>query len=258
MDLVTHDYLLRDTSIAATAAKRATDRAAKNRVNNSMPDNKGVGWRKKMNSKPKEPRPGDAAVTDDSSERRRHHGWRKTVQVSLPATPVSGQPSDEIENAQCERTEPSTPRGDSKPKLIRYTSLFSSFRDTKEAKGPNFAKPWDVAVLPIEPYVDPKVAIQSVRSHMLSFSMVPIPLGHNSSLFRVFEDYHKVRDEKDHLDTMLQETHQNLQSSGEQWTKDERRYEEEIRRLELLIARGATGVAGQVCMFSKETATDCR
>jgi hypothetical protein len=257
MDLVTHDYLHRDSSVAATAAKRATHSAAKKHTNNSMPENKAVGWRMKINSKPKEPRPVDAAGIDDSSERRRHHGWRKTIQTSRPATPVSGQPSDETENAQGERTEPSTTQRDSKPKLMRYTSLFSSFKDTRESKGPNFAEPWNVAVLPIEPYMDPKVAIQSVRSHMLTFSMVPIPLEHNSSILRVFEDYHKVRDQKDDLDKMLQKTRHSLQSSGEQWIKDEQRYGEEIRRLELLIARGATGVAGLVCASSQESSTDC-
>jgi hypothetical protein len=256
MDLVTHDYLLRDTSVAATAARRTADRAAKKRANEQMPDNKGVGWRKKINSKPKELRPLEAVGTDDSSERQRHHGWRKTIQASRPATPVSGQPTDDIEDTQGERVEPSTPRRDSKPKLTRYTSLFSSFKDTKDSKGPNFAEPWDLAIAPLPAYVDPKVAIQSVRTHMLSFSMVPIPLEHNSNLFRVFEDYHKMRDKNDHLDTMLQDTRQTLQYSGEQWAKEERRYEEEIRRLELLIARGTTGVAGLIYASAQDSSTD--
>jgi hypothetical protein len=256
MDVVTHDYLLRETS----GAKHTGERAAKRRANNTMPDNKAVGWRKKIHSKPRElPQPKTGA--EDPSDRRRHHGWRKTIQGSRPVTPVSGPPAtstvNEIEDAQSERVEPSTPRRDSKPKLIRYTSLFSSFKDaSKETKGPNLDEPWGDSTTPFRTYLDPIIAIQSIRSHMLGFSMTPIPLEHNSNLFHIFEDYHKLRDENDRLDTMLREMRHNSNHYKDQWSKEERRYGEEIRRLELLIAHGATGVAGHVFALPREPSTD--
>lgn len=213
-----------------------------------MPDNKGVGWRKKK-SKPKELQPLKLGLdhlvsVDDAADRRRHHGWRKTIQGSRPATPAPpATPTvEEAEDAPSERTERSTPRRDSKPKLIRYTSLFTSFGSTP--KGPEFSEPWGEEPLPFEPYTDPKFAIASIRAHMASFSMKPIPLEHNNSLFRIFEDYHKRRDEIDHLQVALEELSERHLQSETSWAAYERQYADEIRRLELLIAQGVTGVAG--------------
>ncbi|KAH4221060.1 hypothetical protein HBI17_125340 [Parastagonospora nodorum] len=214
-----------------------------------MPDNKGVGWRKK--SKPKELQPLKLGLdhlvgADDASDRRRHHGWRKTIQGSRPATPATAPPVtptvEETEDALSERTEPTTPRRDSKPKLVRYTSLFSSFASTP--KGPEFSEPWGEEPLLFEPYADPKLAIASIRAHMASFSMKPIPPEHNNNLFRIFEDYHKRRDEIDRLQIALKELSERQLQYETGWADYERQYAEEIRRLELLIAQGVTGVAG--------------
>jgi hypothetical protein len=249
MEMMTYDFLLNPDD-PQKAAKQAALRVAKKRANDSMPDNKAVGWRKKIHNKPKELQPHklgveNAAIADDSSDRRRH-GWRKTIQVSRPATPASNPPAsptvDEAEDAHIERSEPSTPRRDSKPKLIRYTSLFTSFTTTTKESGSS--APWGEEPPVFEPYVDPKVAITSIRAHMANQRMKPITLEHNSNLFRIFEDYHKRRDEIDLLSTELEDIRKKLEDSEGQWTKDERQYAEEIRRLELLIAQGATGMAG--------------
>jgi hypothetical protein len=271
MDIITHDYLLRSPAVAETAAKRAAERATRKRANDNMPDNKGVGWRKKIHYKPKELQPfklgvDDTAATEDPSDRRRHHGWRKTIQGSRPATPVSGPPAtpiiDEIEDGQGEFTQPSTRCRDSKPKLTRYTSLFSGFNALKDTtKVLDFAEPWSDETPPFESYVDPKFAIQSIRSHMVTFSRNPVPLEYNNSLFCIFENYDKLRNQNDRLDTVLQETRQNFEYAEDQWAKEELRYEEEIRRLELLIAQGAMGVAGYVfshhsSMSSTDEATE--
>jgi hypothetical protein len=222
--------------------------ATKKRTSDSMPDNKAVGWRKKIHNKPKDLQPhklGDAVIADDASDRRRH-GWRKTISGSRPATPASNPPAtptvDEVESAHVERSEPPTPRRDSKPKLIRYTSLFTSFTTTPKEVG--FSAPWGEESPVFEHHVDPKIAIVSIRAHMTNQSMKPIPLEHNSNLFRIFEDYHKQRDQVDLLNTELEEIRKRLAESEGQRVKDERQYGDEVRRLELLIAQGATGVAG--------------
>jgi hypothetical protein len=253
LEMMTYEFLLAPPD-ARKAAKQASLRSEKIQAYDIMPDNKGVGWRKKIQSKPKELQPlklgtDNPVGADDSSDRRRHHGWRKTIQGSRPATPATGLPTtptvDETEAAHVERAEPCTLHQDSKPKLIRYTSLFSGFNNTP--KGPEFSQPWGEEALSFEPYVDPKVAISSIRAHMASFSMKPIPLEHNNNLFCIFEDYHKRRYENERLDVALHETREKLGRAEDQWAKDERQYAEEIRRLELLIAQGATGVAGHGC-----------
>jgi hypothetical protein len=244
MELMTHKLLLAPSTTDKTA-NQAVQRTSEQQARNAMSENKATGWRKKIHTKPPPLKLGvdGAAGADDSNDRRRHHAWRKTIQVSRPGTPISGPPAtDEAEDTQGERAPSSTPRRDTKPKLNRYTSLFSGFKDAP--KGPNFNEPWSDEQPIYEPYVDPQLAIQSIRSHMINFSMKPIPLEHNNHLFCIFEAYHKLRDEKERLDVALQETQQNLQRAEHQWTNEHTLYAEEIRRLELLIAQGTTGVAG--------------
>lgn len=96
----------------------------------------------------------------------------------------------------------------------------------------------------IEPPVDPLVAVQEIRSHIGKQSWVPIPVEHNNGLLRIFEDYRKVRDTKEQLDTLIKEVLGSWQTAQEEWTETEFRYQQEIRRLELLIAKGSTGMAG--------------
>lgn len=213
-----------------------------------MPDNKTASWRKKISSKPKDlqlPKPSLDDATN--AESGRHRGWRKTMQASRPATPTPATPAtptfDDTE-IQSERQVCSTPRPDSKPKLTRYTSLFSGFKDTTKAF--EFDTPWDDTQPSYEPYVDPKVAIQSIRSHMVHFSMNPIPLEYSNNLFCIFEHYHKLCEENLHLEMDLKRTRQNFEHAEQTWAQEEQKYADEIRRLELLMSRGTSGVAGFV------------
>jgi hypothetical protein len=211
-----------------------------------MPDNK--GWRKR---KPPKELPSldvggeEIATPEEPNERRRHHGWRKTRTASRPHTPVSATSATptikDADDVVSERSEP-TPRRDSKPKLARYTSLFSSFKEA--IKGPEFAEPWSEEAPSFEPYVDPLNALQSVRSHMISTSSRPIPTEYNNGLFRIFDDYRRVREEKQRLDILMQEITRDWNKAEERWSESELRYETEIRRLDLLIAKGTSGMAG--------------
>lgn len=217
-----------------------------------MPDK---GWRKKIHGRPARDLPplkttlsGVATAEDQLGDRRRPIGWRKTIHSSRPQTPSSISPLtpliDDADDARSEHFEPQTPRCNSKPRLARYTSLFNSFKET--SKGPDFAEPWsEDTPLPLQSYVDPLHALQSVHSHMIKFS-TPIPLEHNSGLFRVFEDYRKVREEKERVETLLQDTLTSWEMAEKDWTDAELCYKSEIRRLELLIAKGTSGMTGLV------------
>jgi hypothetical protein len=74
----------------------------------------------------------------------------------------------------------------------------------------------------------------------------PIPIEHNSGLFRVFEDYRKVRENKERLESLLQDTFRDWRIAENHWSAAEGKYDAEIRRLELLIARGTSGMTGSV------------
>jgi hypothetical protein len=213
-----------------------------------MPDNKAASWRKKITSKPKDLQLPKTSLDDTTNaDSGRHRGWRKTMQASRPGTPSPSTPVtptvDEIETYNERQTCPS-PRRDSKPKLTRYTSLFSGFKDT--SKGFDFDTPWDDNQPSYEPYMDPKVAIQSIRSHMVHFSMKPIPVEHSNNLFCIFEHYHKLCEENEHLDVDLKRTRQEFKHAEHTWTREEQKHADEIHRLELLISKGTSGVAGCV------------
>ena len=226
-----------------------------------MPDNK--GWRKKIHSK----QPKDLALltiasddTEEASERRRPHGWRKAIHGSRPGTPSGGALTtsmlEDAEDARSDRSDVSTPRQNSRPKLARYTLLFSSFKEPY--KGPEFAEPWKKdAPPPFELYVDPLDVLQSIRSHMNNSRSQPIPLQYNNGLFRIFEDYQKVRQENERLEVLLQDTIRDWRRAEAQWSDFELCYKAEIRRLDLLIAKGTSGISGFVGRVScRECSTD--
>ncbi|EMD96836.1 hypothetical protein COCHEDRAFT_1199676 [Bipolaris maydis C5] len=219
-----------------------------------MPD--GRGWRLGHSKHPKkQPKisslrsDGERSIaTEDQGDRSRQPSWLKTLHSSRPQTPVSTLTAvpavEDIEDGRGERLEMPVLYRDSKPKLSRYTSLFSSFKDT--TKTPEFSEPWgEESPRPFEAYVDPLLVTQSVRLHITRASS-PIPTEHHSGLLRVFEDYRKARDQKGRLEILLEETLRDWSQAQASWSYLEDGYHAEIRRLELLIARGTSGMTGLV------------
>lgn len=188
-------------------------------------------------------------ITSGLSDRRRH-GWRKTIAASRPLTPLAPTPSTptpgETEDTKSERSEASTSRQDSEPKLTRYTSMFTAHK--QEPTSSIFSEPWSVDSLP-DPgdpwsFVDPIVIMESIHSHMCKNYMVPIPLQYTSGLFQIFDDYRKLRSHKELLETSEREAIQHSRKITAQWIESEELYKSEIRRLELHIACGTSGMVG--------------
>ncbi|KAJ4984922.1 hypothetical protein SVAN01_09616 [Stagonosporopsis vannaccii] len=223
-----------------------------------MVDNK--GWRKKRGDKPNElpllktgfedaAAAPSTAVAPEPSDRRRHV-WRKTMATSRPLTPLTPVPAtpmpEEVVDTKGERSEASSPRRDSKPKITRYTSLFTSHKE--ESTSSIFSEQWSVDTLSDQndpwSFVDPIFIMESIHSHMCKHYMVPIPLQYNSGLFQIFDDYRKLRADKEFQEHREREVLQHSRKITAQLFKSENLYQSEIRRLELLIARGTSGMAG--------------
>jgi hypothetical protein len=232
-----------------------------------MPDN--AGWRKKIHGKSRETKddkehreakesneltlnktiPEGATAGDDCLERRRH-GWRKTIHGSRPETPVAITPLlDDADDCPSERSESLMPTRDPKPKLIRYTSLFSGFKDAAKkpdsSKEPNFTEPWgEDSPFTFDGYGDPLVMIDSIRSHMSASSRQTIPWEHHNTLFCIFDEYRKTRESKGRLEVQVEHQARELQENQESWDDERCRYESEIHRLEVIIAKSTNGVEG--------------
>lgn len=217
-----------------------------------------LGWSSKFpggKKKPKTLSP-PQTVDDDNAESSRHRhrpqpldkdklSARQAIHGSRPGTPASGlaPPPNEYEIEDDLGSEVSSRRkSGTKPKLHRYWSNLTGGPQKEE----NFflSEPWSEDFpLTFEPVVDPLVVVQSVRSHLSRISAEPIPVAQGSGILRVFEDYRKVREEKEKLDGLIKDTLDDYQTAEEFWNRTEERYQEEIRRLELIIARGASGMS---------------
>lgn len=225
-----------------------------------MADNK--SWRKKIGGKTKETTHskfdlddnGSVPPTDTAIELidRRRHGWRKTIAINRPTTPMVPAPhppaTEDVEDTRSVVSETSTPRRESKPKLVRYASMFTTHKG--EPADPIFSEPWNIdEVLNQEDpwsFVDPIVIMESIHSHMCRNYMVPIPLQYTSGLFQLFDDYRKLRSQKDVLEAREREAGEYARRAKAQMLETKALYESEIRRLELLIARGKMGMTGSV------------
>ncbi|KAF2743672.1 hypothetical protein M011DRAFT_461511 [Sporormia fimetaria CBS 119925] len=224
------------------------------------------GWRKRLQEKrPKpasQPKGGSLSAATDSSSSTAlldrvlpsnpdKPSWRKTYHGSRPETPLatSATPTllDDAEDSRSEAGSDATTgrgRSNTKPKLSRYLSDYLSLTTPKSPDFP-FSEPWNEdQPYEIEPPVDPLVAVQQIRSHIGEKSREPIPLEFNSAILCVFEDYRKVREEKERLDALMQQSLDGYKADLEVWEEREGRYKDEIRRLELFIAHGTSGMAG--------------
>ncbi|KAF2685529.1 hypothetical protein K458DRAFT_449307 [Lentithecium fluviatile CBS 122367] len=200
-----------------------------------MPD-KSIGWRKKIHSKPKD------LKIDFKTDTKAN-----TTTASRPETPVrvaTPVPPIDVDDTKSEISESGTPRRPAK--LARLVSGYRTLKGAPEEF--DFAEPWseDTPPIPTTP-VDPVVALQSIYSHMNTLPTRPIPVDYYSGLYRIFEDYRKVRHEKQRLEELLHESFEGYRRIEEALVKMETQYQAEIRRLELLIVRdGTTGLAGLI------------
>lgn len=78
---------------------------------------------------------------------------------------------------------------------------------------------------------------------MINSPSSAISLQHFSGLFRVFEEYQKVLEEKKAMEVLLKDLWQDWITAEEQWARSELCYEAEICRLDLLIAKGVGGMS---------------
>ncbi|KAF2444230.1 hypothetical protein P171DRAFT_28826 [Karstenula rhodostoma CBS 690.94] len=219
------------------------------------------GWRKRIHSRPGATKlnPEDRALPETDTDSLRpsseRSNWRSTFH-SRPGTP-SRAPTPTIfqfdtDGVRREITlDVPSPRKATKPKLARYLTGYLAIKDP--SKEPEFGEPWSEMLPCSREYVDPMVSLQSVFSHMTTNPSCPIPLHYNNGIFRVFEDYRKIREEKERLDNLLHETFEGYRAAERFYDKAEAEYQAEIRRLELLIARGTSGMDGMIKARSDST-----
>jgi len=97
---------------------------------------------------------------------------------------------------------------------------------------------------------NPERAIDALYDRLLTEPFKPLPLPLNGAVLRVVEAYRGLETERLHLRSKLAEELEHLHETTEafreaqgKWHGAERDYKAEIKRLELLVAKGKHGVA---------------
>jgi hypothetical protein len=134
--------------------------------------------------------------------------------------------------------------GSTKPKLSKYWSNLKG-GPQKEKEQIFSSEPWsEENPYIVEPFVNPLTVIQSVSSLLSKIPPAPIPVQHGSGILRVFEEYRRVREEKERSESLFKDLLYDYRNAEDRWYGQEEQYLEEIRRLELIIARGESGMSG--------------
>lgn len=176
--------------------------------------------------------------------------WRRMIQPTRTRTPA-------IEHEEAEAfLSPTTPRKGLKPK---FSSYFTQHANTagpskKESSPPrNDADDAEWPSWPTEdPYPSPDadVLIDSVMCRILGSPYEGLNPRFNGVLLQIFEGFRGLADEKQRLLTKSDQDNDRLsamekamQKSARQWNHEQQGYKAEIKRLELLLAKGKRGLA---------------
>lgn len=179
-----------------------------------------------------------------------HHGRPVSPKKeAVPASPfLEGLPTDRLTPDTPTLRAPSTPapRRGSNTSFAKYLAAYLSLKDSKDKdKGIKFDTPWDdIPPLSSVPVVDPLVTAQGLYAYMQVNPPRPIPINYYCGLFQMFDSYRNLREENEKIKDLLENSlgaYDNLQES---WKETEDKYQTEIRRLELVIARGTSGIDG--------------
>ncbi|KAK5690410.1 hypothetical protein LTR97_012278 [Elasticomyces elasticus] len=175
--------------------------------------------------------------------------WRRMIQPGRTRTPAVEAADDSDGMAS-----PTTPRRGLKPKFSAYfnngytVKTEPSFLSLNEDPFSPQLPAW-----PEEqpyPHPDAERLIDSIMCRLMSDPYGSLDSRFNGMLLHIFESYRSVLDGKQQLQEQLtQELHgkralvHKLQQAQKQWSDERQEYRDEIKRLELLLAKGKRGLA---------------
>ncbi|OCL06130.1 hypothetical protein AOQ84DRAFT_248761, partial [Glonium stellatum] len=168
------------------------------------------------------------------------HTWRKRIQPARSKTPIV-EDSEDRHSEHGSTSEVTTPRR--RPKLSKYISSYLAI--TTPVKPDEFScNFWDTLGEPViyEPKADSLQVLESISATLISSPHKPLPIQQNSGLLCLLEDYRGLRLKKDKIEELLKQTLEGFREAQERWTAEEAGYGAEIKRLELIIARGKQGM----------------
>lgn len=150
-------------------------------------------------------------------------------------------------------TSPTTPRKGLKPKLSSYFNQFASdvgpsktdLSVDEDLLGPKWSAWTDDP-----PQPDAERLIESIMGRLLADPGVRLDSRFNSILLQIFECYRELSEENQGLVSALQQANERYAGAEtamahqiKKWSKERQKYKDEVKRLELLLAKGGRGLA---------------
>jgi hypothetical protein len=179
--------------------------------------------------------------------------WRRMIQPTRARTPAALD-NDDLDPA----TNPLTPRRGLKPKISSYftshgagisaakaePSISAFHEDVFDPKMPSWAAD--------DPFPQPQAEglIDSIMCRLLSKPYEPLEPRFNGMLLQIFESFRNLNDQTEQIRLQMEDEvarsrllEKRLQDASKQWSEERQDFKAEVKRLELLLAKGKRGLA---------------
>lgn len=180
--------------------------------------------------------------------------WRRMVQPSRSKTTAISVPEDHDHEAV---SNPGTPRKRPRPRFSSYFSHHGHAGGASKADivAPDYfsmSRTTSVSQAEATTFPNPEAdsLVDAVMCRLLADPFKGLDAQQNSSLLRILEGCRELRAEKQHLETKLHNEVESryaamieVQRAEKRWSEEKEEYKAEIKRLELLIAKGKRGIA---------------
>nr|OQO15511.1 hypothetical protein B0A51_16712 [Rachicladosporium sp. CCFEE 5018] len=182
--------------------------------------------------------------------------WRRKIPPKRPRTPMLdlSEPEFDSRAVSALTMRPPTPKKGLRPKLTSYLSSapFGLSKLEPESSVDDFAAATFPSCPAGEPYPDPQAEclIDTIMCQLMASPYASLEPRHNSTLLQIFEAYRSVTSELEAAKSQLRDEsdHHALEMTAafdreRIWTDEKQAYKDEVKRLELIIAKGKGGVA---------------
>ncbi|RMX82497.1 hypothetical protein D0869_06013 [Hortaea werneckii] len=180
--------------------------------------------------------------------------WRRKIQTSRARTPAVQETNDDTDRIAV----PMTPKRGLRPKISSYFTKDPGTAASVRVDAPTslLDEKNSSCILPTWPddesftSPDAEGLVDSIMCRLMAQPYACLEPRFNSAILRLLESHRCMNDERQRLQQQLESEvkrgtllYQRLQAAQKQWSDELQDFKAEIKRLELLLAKGKRGVA---------------
>ena len=177
--------------------------------------------------------------------------WRRRIQPSRNKTPTPAPELDEAQNENNNILTSQNTRPRSRPRLSAYLTKHLSTGSTGNAR-PTRTEASNLVAAGIEYCSTPEIrlVVNCLTTRLANSPHLPLDVRLNSNILTLLEAYRDLTEEKETIQQQLEEENQkerqlrdHFAKAEQEWSTKEEQYKAEIKRLEILMAQGKSGLA---------------